>query len=586
MISLHTLPSRVAYLLIGVALLVPACSDDPVDPSNTTPVSTDYEVTAETLTMGIAVVWGRSRNDIYAGGSMLLHYDGGTWQPNELPTRAIRNMWGTSDGDVYVADHADVWRFDGARWNRTRLPDNSSGELWGADNGELFVADFDGNIHHYDGSGWSSAFLSADGVRGVCGSGVSDVYAFDHEGLIFHYDGADWSTARPDSTLQIQSSWKATGGPLYIATWTGALAWDGIALQPVDFGFEFRANGFLGNASQAYCVGYRPDANTVEVLRLDGAGWTSVASIDNSVDAVSVTNNGAIVMAAQDGVWIFEGGRKERILEQKPYYSDQGRIYDVWGTPELGLYAVGSAARRYQNGEWTDLDKESITDRPAYAIFGTSAGDLYAVGDGMILRYDGTEWTWESGGFQKTLVGVWADAGRAVAVGYNGAVLERVAGEWVLQDVPIDRALFCVWGWENGGFAAGEDGVMVRSNGDGWHQVASPVSWTIYNVWADGPDHIFICGANAYEVCFYNGRAWIPMVTGVFTGDNNAIWGASSRDLFVGQDDGHILHYAHGEWTQLPRVTGDRVTGIWGTSGSDLLVATGSALLHYHRRGH
>lgn len=93
---------------------------------------TKFEETASGTTATLFGVWAAAPNDVWAVGGIpdnqnepndvVLHWDGVSWKPEELPEKKKATMfkvWGSSKDDVYVVgDVGLVWHRSGGAWKR------------------------------------------------------------------------------------------------------------------------------------------------------------------------------------------------------------------------------------------------------------------------------------------------------------------------------------------------------------------------------------------------------------------------------------------------------------------------------------
>jgi len=166
-------------------------------------------------------IWGTAPDDIYVGcwDETIMHYDGADWTVSDYPVSwgfggyGISAMWGSGsefytgvDGYIYVGpsriDPSEVgqtcaMRFNGTDWvevTGSRYQECYIRGLWGTANGQIYVA--------Y--SGWQTGFIgviedgecttletdisySPDGPSSIWGSSASDIFVVGGEGQILHY---------------------------------------------------------------------------------------------------------------------------------------------------------------------------------------------------------------------------------------------------------------------------------------------------------------------------------------------------------------------------------------------------------------
>ena len=120
-------------------------------------------------------------------------------------------------------------------------------------------------------------------------------------------------------------------------------------------------------------------------------------------------------------------------------------LWGVWGPAPNDLYAVGGSGRsggvptllHYDGAAWATVTLPALQKANVNALFkvwGTSATNVYAVGQrGTVLHFDGIEWTEELVGASDDLISIWGtDASHVYAVGGRGnGIMSRFDGtEW------------------------------------------------------------------------------------------------------------------------------------------------------------
>ena len=134
-------------------------------------------------------------------------------------------------------------------------------------------------------------------------------------------------------------------------------------------------------------------------------------------------------------------------------------------------------------------------------VWGNSANDVFAVGsDGMVLNYDGTDWTTMTSNTSADLRGVWGSSSDHIfAVGsdkiiyYNGA-------DWItVTSLGSGKVLYGVWGSSaDNVYVVGSGGMMIRYDGADW-TMASYASEDFHGVWGSSANNIFVVGKDVYN---------------------------------------------------------------------------------------
>jgi hypothetical protein len=231
------------------------------------------------------------------------------------------------------------------------------------------------------------------------------------------------------------------------------------------------------------------------------------------------------------------------------------------------IYTIGDEAYRYQEGAWTNLDKGYITRSLASGIDGRRPDNIYAVGSQMILRYNGAAWEWVNGGLGEDLYAVWVEPNdHVVAVGSGPVIVEYDGATWTKREVPLDSYAFLdVTGVGNTIFAVGAGGlVAIRKQGH-WY-LMRPTGWTLRAVWGYDEQHVYAVSENDNEICFYDGNRWEPFtIEGPTLRSMTSIWGTSSKNIFVLDDNGTLAHFDGSTWAAQERQFCSGMSALAGT---------------------
>jgi hypothetical protein len=571
------------FAALAAALILSSCSDDPAGPGGP-PVEANYQATLDFFDSPIVSIWGTS-SDVYASGLSIMRFDGDAWSALVLPgdDSGYLATWGTTNGDIFALGRYAIHRYDGTSWDRMQRP-ASVRDIWASESGEIFVVGGNHRLYHYDGSDWFVDSLMTDFPWGdpwgrVSGGNPDDVYIVGAAGWLGHFDGAQW-TKQQTGVRDYYDCWKAPDGPLYVLSDDSLFTYDGGHLMHEDLGPSAVVTAVGGrSAHEVYCCVRGDNYPEQTLLRHDGNDWMQVCTIDGFVDDIWGDAATGRLFAAGDGVvWNVKGGEAELSLGDSEL---EPRLFDAWGSEKGAVYVVGAKAYRYFEGAWTDLHKEELVNDLAFSIWGRSEAEIYAVGPGIILRYDGDAWTALSGGAQSYLIAVGGNDHDVFAVGRNGTILRFDGHAWAPMESSTTYDLYSVYAWDDGAFAAGEDGAVIRYNGREWRPFPTPVSWAIYDLFGFGPKDIYAVGDNSTEMCHFNGLEWKPVFIGYTGGINESIWGTSGRNLFIGQSSGNVLHFDGRTWSFLPRVTTSLVTSVWGTHEREIVAVSRGGVARY-----
>lgn len=221
----------------------------------------------------------------------------------------------------------------------------------------------------------------------------------------------------------------------------------------------------------------------------------------------------------------------------------------------------------------------SVTNANLRALWGSSASDVWAVGDaGTAIHWDGASWRAVTSGTGANLTSVWAsNPGDAWVVGANAdgtsALLRWDGSQWNLTPSPqrgLRTSLRAVWGnlfrevWLVG-VPDGMDPSAWRWDGSQWHPEFTPDmmrSQGFINVRGAGVDDLWFA-AEPPSVVHRSMMSWesaVPLPRGApFEG---ALCAGSDRALWVASG-ANAMRYAMSSWTTFPLTSLGAVRSLW-----------------------
>lgn len=320
---------------------------------------------------GQAFVMGTGGNFGGANGGGLFRWSGAGW--SAFPTTGLNKsrpvLWGVvSANEIYAyGDSANVdrafYRYDGSAWReagRLRFTQGNqiqSGAMW-ADprGGAAYVPTSFGRLERVTASG-VSVMSYEPSLRDVSMSSATSAFAVGWNLFLARWDGTRWTVDTPPPatpTVRIlQGVW--SDGP--------ANAWA------------------VGGAST--------------ILRYNGSGWSVVSDVWHPV---ATSDNYNAVWGNASNVWIV-GNTILRCSAAGGCVTEAGvpatTLYGIWGTADGSVrFAVGDGGKILTatgSGAWQSM--ASPTSHTLVRVAGSSATDVWALGDSVVLHYDGTSWT-------------------------------------------------------------------------------------------------------------------------------------------------------------------------------------------------
>jgi len=273
----------------------------------------------------------------------------------------------------------------------------------------------------------------------------------------------------------------------------------------------------------------------------------------------------------------------------------------VWGDGQTVL-AVGDKGTilRHQGSHWSPMPAPTAKD--LYAVFGLSADDVYAAGqDGMIVYFDGEEWTKQETGLGSmsgiTLRGVWGAEGHVYVVGDDGTVLHRFESQWKEEDSLSTYDLYAIWGsslldiW-----VAAQGGSVLRKIGGAWSsQQVTKGETLLFALQGVSSNHIWGAGSKG-GIVVRKESGWTQMISNdAYDRSLRGAWVLSQDDVWFIGDEGALIHSMK-SGNDLKWLTADiagpyyknfSFFGLWGKSEPSEAWAVGEkgAVLHYDGTG-
>lgn len=314
--------------------------------------------------------------------------------------------------------------------------------------------------------------------------------------------------------VQLQDGWavgdRATNNYTFYR-WNG-----GTELSWTDHSFASCGNSCRANLNavsmlsytDGWAVGDRTSGGFLTFLNWDGSSW----SPSLSVTGCSGQNLSGISMVSSQEGWAVGvryvaacGGGTSRRYTVLKWNGSSWTLLTPSTSPSIP--ADGSSNQ--------NLNAVHVIDTN-----GDGAGNIgFAVGDnGVILKYDGSNWTADSSSVSTDLFGVYVvSSSEAWAVGASGDILKWNGSTWSLFDTSVSQQLNAVAmldtngdGAANFGVAVGNSGRILTYNGSSWSSTTS------------SSNNLFAVGViDASD-------AWAAGASGLLTHWDGSVWTTSS----------------------------------------------------------
>ncbi len=333
------------------------------------------------------------------------------------------------------------------------------------------------------------------------------------------------------------------------------------------------------------------------------SGWISqTGATDEPLKAVWGSSSQDVFAAGSDGAIIHYNGSEWSEMDMAQNVNFQG----IWGTSHENVYCVGDSGLIMQfdgtewkktgsgtsenlNGIWIDSSSEVFivgergtslvcsddtclkipgvsTSYSLNAVWGTSPENVFAVGgNGIILHYDGRNWSEMDSKTSEILMGVWGASEKDIfAVGLNGTIVHYDGSKWEKMPV-VKKDFYAVAGTSHQYvIAAGTDGKILRYDGSSWTEMQSNTISLIQGLWVSPKNDSFGVGYNGLIMFNEN---MVP--TALFTLDRTygfveTVFHADASGCMDTEDDSDILK-VRWDWEN---------DGVWDTEFSTVKTAS------------
>lgn len=470
----------------------------------------------------------------------------------------------------------------------------------GAGDASPFTDDYTPPLPCDAGWTWSNPVGVGSTISGMWGASASDVWAVGDLGTILHWNGVAWSPVNSGTSAQLfavsgtgpNDVWAAGDGPM--------LHWGGHVWEPIPSGTTARIFGVWAAApDDAWAVG-----DYGVSVHWDGHRWSAVPT------DTSATLSGVWGTSASD-VWAV--GDEDTTIHWDgtawtPGNSNErgDMLYSVWtSSPQRG-WAVGAfgTVLSGDGSGWGPLPEPYVfgTDGPTiYAVRGTGPSDVWAVGDGLIAHWDGSQWTANTPAEPGPWFAVWpSNTGDVWTGGARGALIHGDGTTWTPAagfGTVTDQDLRAVWASADDDAWAVGAGTVLHWNGTSWSSLAPPRPsgdplGIMRAVWGSGRNDVYMGGDGQGAFYHWDGSAWtqVTAAAAMFADSEfvAGISGSGPNDVDVIGSQGNIIHWDGTEWSfsalynyNLGQPAGSGPNDVWVAAGDQL---DDGAVLHWDGR--
>jgi photosystem II stability/assembly factor-like uncharacterized protein len=289
------------------------------------------------------------------------------------------------------------------------------------------------------------------------------------------------------------------------------------------------------------------------------------------------------------------GGQCSKLFT-KATVSTSSAFYDVWGTSATDVWAVGdanTAFRSTDNGKtWTATAIYAGAAATRYAIWGPSSANVFVVGgSGTVVTTtnSGTNWSTVPTPAAVTLYGMWGTSlNDMYVVGASGTIAHSTNGgaSWTSQTSGTTNTLRGVWGsGASNVYAVGYAGTLLRSTDSGatWVAAQTNVTTDLYAVRGVAANDYYAVGSSGTVLRSTDGANWTKLSFPDTSYTIYDVWGDATNSVYV--STGITVYFTKNSgqtWQRMSISSLPYYYGIWGTSPTDIYAVGSSSSIYHH----
>lgn len=304
-----------------------------------------------------------------------------------------------------------------------------------------------------------------------------------------------------------------------------------------------KLNDIAGDGDALWVVGARGT-----IMQRDGDGWSGVDA-GTDVDLEGVWVSGETVVAVGHGALVERAGGSWKKVDV-----GGAKLEAVWGSGDAA-FAVGRKGALWQKKGGTWSKGKSGVENHLNALWGTGPSDVYAVGEEVVLHYDGSAWSKKPAPKTEqlqrvTFLGVWGSGPSDVyAVGWHrktGRLVMHYDGKaWAEQKTEVEkmRTLYDVWSSGSDAFIVGTR-VALKGGGGSWASLGLPAI-DLFGVWGKSATDVIAVGARGQIYAFDGSvkavsRGATATLEAAAVDGSGTVWAVGEKGIVLkGGDDGY-----------------------------------------------
>lgn len=526
----------------------------------------------------IRAFWSFSASDIWAAGDAgtILHWNGTSWTRVATNTHyGFSGLWAAAPNDIWAVG-LGAYHYDGTSWSLPSGAENVRGNaIHGSARDDIWTASYSGNVYHYTIGGWKELPVAGGSINlyGIYASSRTNAWVAGSGGTLLRWDGTRWNGGMsPSPMAYFVSMWGTTANDVWLTDGTYGWHWDGSAWTK-DAGFLSFGGTIKPLWGRASNDVWSPGDRT-RLDHYDGTSWKSVAhGLDEGgyvrfgIGGCSVSATDVWLSTAYGGLAHGDGTTFAWVKKPPPLVSRNA----VWATGPSDIWVLGGTARHFNGTTWSDATLPPYAE--LRAVWGASASDVYAAGDGgTLLHFDGTKWSKISGIPTTTwnLNALWGSGPSDIyAMGSNGNLSRWDGSTWKSAwSGATTQNIRGLWGFGPADiWGVGDGGTIIHKTPAGWTKDTRGSD--LKAVWGAAANDIWAVGKNGSTV-HYDGTSWnsVANPAQMDYATLYALRGSSASDVWAAGDNGSLYHYDGTSWKRALSGTPEILSGMWWSAAT------------------
>jgi hypothetical protein len=531
-------------------------------------------------------IWRHTATDAYAVGvnGTLLQYNGSAWATvtsglsasnnyrsvSGVSGQAVASVWAVGDAGVAVHDTASTW---------TSIPTGQSSALYGvwvAGAGSVYAVGASGTVVHYNGTKWTP--MSTPGgtgnLRAIWGNDATHMWAVGDNGGVIFGNGTTWVKQTSGTSQGLTGVWGDAATDVYAAGTGGTIIhFTGSSWSSMPSGSSNDLSAIGGSAAtDIWAVG---DNGTT--LHYNGTSWSTIGP-NSGIPLTGVTagSSSSIWAVGVQGSLLSSSGSAWQVSMQSGL-----SFYAVWASSATDVYVSSLGTVLHYNGtQWTNAYVSDADSMDGIWGGGPQPATVYSIGtNGTLATLSGGTWTEQNIG--TAVFALWGPNATSFYTGAGGGIIGYLNnGNLSSYFLGTSASVQSIWGSSSTNvYAAASDGTIwneKNTNGN-WNQMSTPNGTGIlYSLWGSSSTDIYAVGANGTVLHNAGTNVWTAQTSGT-TVTLRDVWADTpgsgyTADAYAVGDAGTVQHYNGNKWINMPAPVASRFRSVYGTSATNLYI--------------